>query len=75
MPFNREWEDVYLADELREAAHKRNPAKADDGLPSEGYLLFCVVFFSTAMGLIAHYLLKFQGYHDLEHEDIMEGEL
>jgi hypothetical protein len=75
MSFSRDWEDVYLADELRAQAHKRDPSKLDDGLPSEMVTLLLVVMFSTAVGFIAHYLLKINGYHYLEHEAIMEGEL
>jgi len=75
MSFSRDWEDVYLADELRAQAHKRDPSKSDDGMPSEMVLLILVVTFATTIGLIAHYLLRLNGYHDLGHEDIMEGEL
>ena len=75
MSFNREWEDVYLADELRMQAHKRDPSKNHDGLPSEFVILLLVVFFATSAGLIAHYLLKFNGYHDHEHQAILDAEL
>jgi hypothetical protein len=75
MSFNRDWEDVYLADELRLQAHNRDPSKSNDGLPNECIVLLLVIMFATSLGLIAHYLLKFQGYHDFEHADIMEGEL
>ena len=72
--FDQDWEDTYLADELR----MREAGKIDnegDGLPNDWILCIFIVFFAAAMGGLAHFLLARYGYHDLGHEDIRVEEL
>lgn len=75
MSFDAEWEDVYLADELRAAQRERHPELSNDGLPPDWVVFLGVAIFAVLMGLAAHFLLKHNGYHDLEHEDIRDLEL
>jgi hypothetical protein len=75
MSFDAEWEDVYLADELRAAQRERHPELSNDGLPPDWVVFLGVAILAVLMGLAAHFLLKHNGYHDLEHEDIRDLEL
>ena len=73
--FNRDWEDLYLADELRMKQRERDPTSGNDGLPPDCVVVGSIALFAILIGLAAHFLLKANGYHDLAHEDIMELEL
>ena len=75
MSFDADWEDVYLADELRAAQRERHPELDDDGMPPDWVIFLGIIVLAVLMGLGAHFLLKHNGYHDLAHEDIRDLEL
>lgn len=75
MKFGADWEDVYLADQLRAAERERHPELDDDGLPPDWVVFLGIIIVAILLGLMTHFLLKHNGYHDLEHEDIRDLEL